>query len=62
MNSFIRYIGVILVIIGVLVIAIPAFTGGNSNASLIVGLLLEIVGFVFHIVLNRVAMSKEEGK
>lgn len=60
MNSFVRYIGAILVIIGVLVIAIPGFMGTTTNLTLIIGLVLEIVGFALHIILSKRVMSKEE--
>lgn len=60
MTNFIRYIGVILVLVGVLVIAVPALRGATTNTTLIVGIVLELLGFILHIVLNRKAFSHEE--
>lgn len=62
MNNFLKYIGVILVLVGVLVIAIPAFTTGTTNLTLVIGIILEIVGFALHIILTRAVMSKEASK
>ncbi|KXB37419.1 hypothetical protein HMPREF1869_00399 [Bacteroidales bacterium KA00251] len=60
MNSFIRYIGAILLLVGVLIIAIPGFMGTTTNTTLVLGLILEIIGFALHIILGKRAMSNEE--
>ncbi|WP_380077026.1 hypothetical protein [Falsiporphyromonas endometrii] len=53
MNNFMKYLGAIVMLIGVLFLAVPYFAGIESNATLWTGLILEIIGFVGHIVLNR---------
>lgn len=55
MKNLLKYIGSLILFIGVLIIAIPEFMHQSSNTSLITGLILVIVGFVLHIVLNRKA-------
>lgn len=53
MNNFLKYLGAIILLIGVLVIAIPAFLKVTTNVTLSVGLFLVILGFIGHIVFNR---------
>lgn len=60
MRKFVSNLGIILVLIGVLVIAIPAFQRATSNLTLVLGLALEIVGFILHIVLGRRVRSEME--
>jgi len=53
MNAL-KYLGVLVLIIGVLVLAIPYLTGGTaSNMILMSGIILIIVGYLSHIFLNR---------
>ncbi len=58
MKEFAKYIGVIVMIIGVLVLAIPFLQGSNSNPSLLIGLLIIIEGFLGHMFVNNLKNSK----
>ena len=49
----IRYVGVIVLLIGVLVLIIPYFLTISSNTTLLVGLLLVIAGFILHIIIDK---------
>ena len=53
MNTLMKSLGVILLLIGVGILAIPAFTSIRDNTYLGVGLLIIIVGFISHIILNK---------
>lgn len=53
MNELIKNLGVIVLLIGVIVLAIPAFNGGMTNTILLAGLGLIILGFLGHIVINK---------
>ncbi len=52
-----KYIGALILLIGVLVLAIPAFTDSITDTSLMIGLLLVIVGFFAHIFIGRKAKA-----
>lgn len=58
MKSFLRYIGIIIQILGVMVLAFPFFCGFESNKSLITGLLMVIGGFIVHILVRKRIISK----
>lgn len=53
MNEFIKNLGVIVLIIGVVILAVPALTGGMTNAILLTGLAVVILGYLGHIVINK---------
>ena len=53
MNEFLKYLGVIVLLIGVAILAVPALTGGMTNSILLTGLTLIIVGYLGHIALNK---------
>ncbi len=53
MKSLLKYLGAIILLIGVLVIAIPAFGETTTNFTLSVGLILVIIGFIGHIFFNK---------
>ncbi|MCD8178274.1 MAG: hypothetical protein LUE98_12975 [Tannerellaceae bacterium] len=53
MNGFVKYLGVLVLLIGVLVLAVPALTGGMTNVMLLIGLGLIIAGYLGHIALNK---------
>ena len=53
MCELIKNLGVIVLLIGVVVLAVPAFTGGMSNTILLSGLGLIILGYLGHIVINK---------
>ena len=48
-----KNIGLIIVLIGILVIAIPALMNMTSNLTLSLGLVIEIVGLVLYIIFSR---------
>jgi drug/metabolite transporter (DMT)-like permease len=48
-----KYLGVLVLLIGVVVIAYPALTQNASNTMLGVGLVMVIGGYLCHIILNR---------
>ena len=52
-----KYLGAIILLVGVLVLAIPAFTNSISDKSLMIGLFLVVVGFFTHIILGRRAKA-----
>ena len=53
MKEIARYSGVIMMLIGVAVLAIPFFSGTTNNTNLIIGLLLVVEGFLGHIYVNN---------
>ena len=53
MRNVLRYLGIIVQIIGVVVLAIPFFGGFESNRSLLIGLLMVIGGFILHIIIRK---------
>lgn len=53
MKEIARYSGVIVMLIGVAVLAIPFFSGTTNNTNLIIGLLLVVEGFLGHIYVNN---------
>lgn len=53
MKELARYSGVVVMIVGVLVLAVPFFGGTTNNTNLLIGLLLVIEGFLGHIFVNN---------
>lgn len=53
MNKIQNYLGAIVLLIGVIVIAVPAFMKSHTNTTLIVGDLLVVIGFALHIWINK---------
>ena len=53
MNTLMKSLGAFILLIGVGILTIPAFTDIRSNTILGVGLLLVVVGFLLHIFLNK---------
>jgi uncharacterized membrane protein HdeD (DUF308 family) len=53
MNNLFKYLGVIILLIGVAILAIPSFTTGTSNTILLSGVGIVILGYILHIYLNR---------
>ena len=60
MKEFAKNIGVLVMIIGVLILAIPFLTqdGVTDNTTLAIGLLVVIEGFLGHIFVNNLKDSK----
>jgi len=52
MNTFLRFLGIILVLLGVCCLVVYRFAL-PSNALLVTSLVLEVVGILCHIILNR---------
>ena len=53
MSELVKNLGVIVLLIGVIILAVPAITGGVTNTILIAGLAVIIFGYVGHIVINK---------
>lgn len=53
MNELVKNLGVIVLLIGVIILAVPAITGGITNTILIAGLGVIILGYIGHIVINK---------
>jgi len=53
MRNILRYLGIIVQILGVVVLAVPFFCHFESNKSLLVGLLMVVGGFILHIVVRK---------
>ena len=61
--SALRYLGVLVLLIGVIVLAIPAISGSaGSNVMLVLGLVLVLLGYVGHIMLNKNNEQVEKGE
>jgi len=55
MNSFLKNLGLILVVLGAIVLIVSFATGYvNYNGPLIAGMSLIIIGIIVYIVLNKV--------
>lgn len=57
MKAILKYLGISLIIIGVVIFAIDYFFKVNSNALLIVGLIIVLVG-----VIGQIWTMKKEGE
>lgn len=53
MSAIVKNLGVIILLIGVIILAVPAITGGMSNTILVIGLAVIILGYLGHIFLNK---------
>jgi len=54
MGTFFKYLGMLVLLVGVLILAAHFFANSTSgNMQLIVGLVLIVLGYVAHIFLNR---------
>lgn len=53
MKSILKYLGVFIVLIGVIVLVVYYYGGSNSNAYLSIAALLMIAGLVSHIFINK---------
>ena len=58
MKEFAKYIGVLIMIIGVLILVIPFLQGATTNTTLLIGLLIIIEGFLGHIFVNNLKNTK----
>ena len=53
MNELLKNLGVIVLLIGVIILAVPANNGGMSTPNLLTGLGVIILGYIGHIVINK---------
>ena len=53
MNNLVKYLGVIILLVGVAILAVPSFMGTSSNGVLVAGLACVIAGFIGHIFINN---------
>ena len=58
MKEFAKYIGVLVMIIGVLFLVIPFLLTNTTNTTLLIGLLIVIEGFLGHIFVNNLKNTK----
>lgn len=58
--NFLKYLGIIVMLIGAIVLIVIGATGGaQANVGLFVGLGLILVGYLLHIVLDKKVSEKE---
>jgi hypothetical protein len=51
--SALKYLGVVILLIGVAVLIGPTLMGNPGNTYLLAGLAIILVGFIGHIILNK---------
>ncbi|MDR3269585.1 MAG: hypothetical protein LBT83_11050 [Tannerella sp.] len=51
--SVLKYVGVLVLLIGVAILAVPTLRGELTNTYLLVGLFLIVFGYIGHIFLNK---------
>ena len=54
MNTFLKYIGLIIEIVGVAFLLIPKVMSATSNLTLAVGGICIVIGIITHIILNKI--------
>jgi len=54
MNAIVKYLGVLLVFIGVIILGVYAANPSVSNTPLVSSLLLMIGGMIIYVVLNKI--------
>lgn len=53
MNELVKFLGVILILIGVIIFVVYSQTMGAGNMYLVAGTTLVLVGLIAHILLNK---------
>jgi hypothetical protein len=53
MSNLFKYLGVVVLLAGVAILAVPAFLHSVNNTILLSGLIVIILGYLVHIALNR---------
>ncbi|MBO5961429.1 MAG: hypothetical protein J6V13_00405 [Paludibacteraceae bacterium] len=53
MNEFLKYLGVIIALLGVVAFALYYYVFPNSNTCLILGGAALVIGLLAHIIINR---------
>jgi len=61
MKEFAKYIGVVVMLIGVVVLVIPFLMGTTNNTNLIIGLLLVVEGMLGYIFTNNMKKGSKLG-
>lgn len=61
MKEFAKYIGVVVMLIGVVVLVIPFLMGTTNNTNLIIGLLLVVEGMLGYIFINNMKQGSKLG-
>lgn len=61
MKEFAKYIGVVVMLIGVVVLVIPFLMGTTNNTNLIIGLLLVVEGMLGYIFINNMKKGSKLG-
>lgn len=54
-----KYIGIIVVLLGALALIVPSFANFESNTTLLVGLILLVAGAIAHIFVYRKGIDKD---
>jgi len=54
-----KYIGVIIVLLGALVLIVPSFANFESNTTLAIGMVLLVAGAITHVFTYKKGMDKE---
>ncbi len=52
-GTLLKNAGLLVILIGVIILGIVVFSGGQTNTSLALSLVLIIVGLLAHIVINK---------
>jgi len=52
-----RYVGLVLILIGVLVLGLYYFAVFNSNGALLTAAILMVVGLIGHIIANKIFLE-----
>lgn len=53
MNPFVKNLGLVIQLSGVLILAIPYFLKKQTNTTLLLGLGFVVLGFLLYIIINR---------
>lgn len=53
MKLFLKYLGVLVLLIGVAILAVPFLNGGMSNGVLVAGIVVMLIGYFGHIIINK---------
>lgn len=53
MKLFLKYVGVLVLLIGVAILAVPFLTGSMSNGVLVAGIVVMLIGYFGHIMINK---------
>ncbi|MDD2327876.1 MAG: hypothetical protein PHZ13_06110 [bacterium] len=61
MKEFAKYIGVVVMLIGVLLLVVPFLMGTTNNTNLVIGMLLVIEGMLGHIFVNNMKKGSKLG-